>query len=372
MYLKKTVKLKPNKEQEQIINQLMQEYIKAINFALDIYIKKGPDEKITSADIPQSLPSSMKNAAIKDAKRQYTHFSRLHAEDTVRILLNPGELIEKRIPYVKNPYAKWSKNTCYLNKKTISLPIWNNNHYERVKINYLMPEELYQFFLSHPPLSVELIWQKKKLLAHFTYFKQEPALKSNKNKPENVMGVDLNLKCPAVCVTSENKVLFAGNGREMQYMKRHYKAVRKKLQQQGKITELNHISGKEKQYMNDKDHQISRAVINFALKENVTEIHLEKLTGAQKNISSPQKAQRQQIATWSYHRLSNYIEYKAKLAGIKVVFVSPVFTSQICPKCQEKTKTIKGGMFTCPVCGYTVHNDLLAAMNIRDRKPFKK
>lgn len=367
MYLKKIVKLKPNKEQAAYLTDQMKDYIKAVNSALDIYIKKGPDTKITTNQIPIGLSSSMKHAAIKDAKRQYGLFKRLDAEDSMRILLNPGVAIHKRIPYVKKPYAKWNKNTCYLNKDSISLPCWKNGHYERICVKYLMPEETYAFLQAHPPVSVEAVWKKNKLLCHFTYFVKEPALKNDYPK-ENIMGIDLNLKCPAVCVTSDNKVLFAGNGRKNRYIRRHYKAVRETFKQKYRTRDLYGVENKEHHYMNDQDHKISREVINFAIKEQVTEIHLEKLTGSQKNIMPLPKMAREQINSWSYFRLSQYIAYKAKLAGIKVIYVSPVFTSQICPKCQEKTKPIKGGMFHCPVCGYHVHNDLLAAMNIRDRK----
>ena len=369
MYLVKTVKLKPNKEQEKKINILMEEYIKSVNYVLTFFIREGADAKITTDMIPLALPSSMKTASIKDAKKQYKLYRILSGEDFLRILQNPGEKIKERIPYVHNLYAKWNKNTVKFDEKTISLPSWDNDHYERMQIKYLMPEEILKFLDAYPPISVELIWRKKKLIALFTSSVKEPAIA--KNTKENVMGIDLNIKCPAVCVTSDDKVLFAGNGKQNQYMRRHYKAVREKCINENRMSDFKAISGKEKNYMTDQDHKISRQVIDFAIKEHVTEIHMEKLSGARSKITAITKKQKEHVNKWSYYRLGQFIEYKAKMAGIKVVYVSPVFTSQICPKCQEKTKPIKGGMFICPVCGYTVHNDLLAAMNIRDRKEMK-
>ena len=57
-----------------------------------------------------------------------------------------------------------------------------------------------------------------------------------------------------------------------------------------------------------------------------------------------------------------YIEYKARLEGIKVEYVNPAYTSQICPSCGTKNKT-KDRKYTCS-CGYEKHRDLVLAINI--------
>lgn len=69
------------------------------------------------------------------------------------------------------------------------------------------------------------------------------------------------------------------------------------------------------------------------------------------------------LHTWSFYRLSQLIEYKAKLAGIKAEYVNPAYTSQTCPKCSAKNKT-QGRKYTCEY-GFEKHRDLVSAMNIR-------
>ncbi|WP_082862787.1 zinc ribbon domain-containing protein, partial [Domibacillus aminovorans] len=66
---------------------------------------------------------------------------------------------------------------------------------------------------------------------------------------------------------------------------------------------------------------------------------------------------------WSFYRLSQFIEYKAKLVGIKIEYVNPAYTSQTCPKCSAKNKA-QDRKYTCE-CGFQKHRDLVGAMNIR-------
>ena len=103
---------------------------------------------------------------------------------------------------------------------------------------------------------------------------------------DNVMGVDLGIKCPAVSYCPDGSVKFYGNGR--------------------------------------------------------------------KNNHS--------LHTWSFYRLATFIEYKAKLAGIKVEYVDPAYTSQICPICGS-VHHANDRNYTCR-CGFHTHRDLLGAINI--------
>jgi putative transposase len=68
------------------------------------------------------------------------------------------------------------------------------------------------------------------------------------------------------------------------------------------------------------------------------------------------------LHTWSFYQLSRFIEYKAKLAGISVVYVDPKYTSQHCPQCGTKNKArdrkyVRG-------CGYVAHRDRVGALNM--------
>ena len=113
--------------------------------------------------------------------------------------------------------------------------------------------------------------------------------------------------------------------------------------------------------MKDIDHKLSREIINTAKAHDVSVIKLERL----QNICSTTRTSRKNnhsLHTWSFYRLAQFIEYKAKLAGIKVEYVDPAYTSQICPICGS-VHHANDRKYTCR-CGFHTHRDLLGAINI--------
>ena len=74
------------------------------------------------------------------------------------------------------------------------------------------------------------------------------------------------------------------------------------------------------------------------------------------------------LSGFQYCKLTHYIEYKAALAGIKVIQVSEARTSQYCRKCYHKGVWKIQGLFTCAKCGCGEENaDRNAAFNIAYR-----
>lgn len=113
--------------------------------------------------------------------------------------------------------------------------------------------------------------------------------------------------------------------------------------------------------MKDIDHKISREIVNTAKKHKAKVIKLERL----ENIRSTTRTSRKNnpsLHTWSFYRLAQYIEYKAKLTGIEVEYVDAAYTSQKCPQCGN-IHHVKDRKYICK-CGYYTHRDLLGAINI--------
>jgi len=196
------------------------------------------------------------------------------------------------------------------------------------------------------------------------------AIDVNEQQTQNthvIMGVDLGLKIPAVAVTNNGKIRFFGNGRQNKYIRRKYKVLRQQLGKAKQLKKIKQIGDKEQRWMKDQDHKISRQIVNFAKEHHVSVIRLEKLTNI-RNTARTSRKNEKNLHTWSFYRLSKYIEYKANLECIKVEYVNPKYTSQKCPKCQTLNKA-NDRKYVCKCCGYTTHRDQVGAFNIMMNVP---
>lgn len=169
------------------------------------------------------------------------------------------------------------------------------------------------------------------------------------------MGIDIGMKCPAVCYTEDSKIKFIGNGREIRYHIRKINEILKKINvsNEVKMQKFNHRLKNYKVYI---DHKVSKDIITFAKSQGVTILVLERLVNLQKKFYN-----HDQIC-WSYQRLQNFICYKAALAGVSVIFVDPRLTSKKCPRC-GKINNVKSRKYVCK-CGFRMHRDIVGAMNI--------
>lgn len=172
---------------------------------------------------------------------------------------------------------------------------------------------------------------------------------------ERKMGVDIGMRCPAVCYTCDGVIRFIGNGREIRY---HTRRINKRaceflMRTNGIRTQRRHRLNDYKRYI---DHCLSSEIIAFAVEQNIRIICLERLYHLQKKFTNHEQV------CWSYLRLQQYITYKANLAGIHIQYVNPRLTSKRCPSC-GKINNVKGRTYRCR-CGFHHHRDVVGAMNI--------
>jgi putative transposase len=126
------------------------------------------------------------------------------------------------------------------------------------------------------------------------------------------------------------------------------------------------MDDKEHRYMKDQDHKISRGIVDFAVQNNVSVIRIEKLTNI-RNTAKTSRKNEKNLHTWSFYRLAQFVEYKARLEGIRVEYVNPMHTSQKCPVCGNLNHA-KDRKYKCS-CGYKAHRDLNACINIINAHP---
>lgn len=99
---------------------------------------------------------------------------------------------------------------------------------------------------------------------------------------------------------------------------------------------MKRLSGKEQRLMKDVNHCISKAIVKFAVENNVSVIGFEDLTGIRTRTEHKvKKKYRYHHSSWAFRQLQTFVEYKARLAGIVTEYVDPAYTSQTCFRCNH-------------------------------------
>ena len=368
MQLSETVKVYPTEYQKNLITQTMTEYIDIVNSLVFDAVNGHSIAKTTTADVSANLPSALTNQCIRDAKSIVKkHYKYCHkAVLKNRSLVKRGSTVRKKapnLPILKKPFCYINNQNYRLKNNCIEFPVMINGRSKRISVFVKLTDRQKALFSNAKFGTMRIVTKNHTLVAQIVYNVAEPELKSD----GNVMGVDLGIKCPAVSYCSDGSVKFYGNGRKNKYLRRHYAYLRKKLQKSKKMSAIERINNKEQRIMKDIDHKLSHDIVQTAVAHNVKLIKLEQLS----NVCSTTRKSRKNnhsLHTWSFYRLAQFIEYKAKLAGISVEYVNPAYTSQTCPICGS-VHHANDRNYTCE-CGFHIHRDLLGAMNICNSTEF--
>jgi len=182
------------------------------------------------------------------------------------------------------------------------------------------------------------------------------------------VGVDLGIAVPAVCAVNNSKArAFIGNnillkrfkmqkmqrGRQKSFIPANGRHGRQKVNKA-----IYKMGDKEKRFVHNFNHKITREIIKFAIRQRAATIYSEDLSGYDRNQTI--------LRNWSYYPLQAMLEYKAKLEGIKVKEIPAENTSRACSNCGyiDKENRKKQAEFKCLNCGFEANADYNAALNI--------
>jgi IS605 OrfB family transposase len=189
---------------------------------------------------------------------------------------------------------------------------------------------------------------------------------------DKVIGVDLGIT--NIAYTSEGD---KWDGQQLNRVRDHHSRLRAALQRKARKSTrssrrrcrelLQRLSGKERRFQTWVNHRISKAIVSRAKATN-SAIALEDLTGIRERVNQQlrSKAERHRINTWAFYQLRQFLEYKARLAGVPLILVSPAYTSQTCHQClhihPDPAQSYRSGKsFKCGHCGWEGDADLNGA-----------
>ncbi|MBW4624522.1 MAG: transposase [Brasilonema octagenarum HA4186-MV1] len=189
-------------------------------------------------------------------------------------------------------------------------------------------------------------------------------------KTPKVIGVDLGRT--DIATTSTGK---SWSAKQIQNTRDRYSKVRASVQRKRSRNSrrlLRRLSGREQRFQKWLNHNISKQLVEEAKLASAA-LAFEDLTGIRQSLNEQprSKTERRRTNNWAFYQLRLFVQYKALIAGVLVVFVPPAYTSKTCSQCghvhpqTDKKKSYRNRKhFKCGHCGYDADADINAAKNI--------
>jgi putative transposase len=276
----------------------------------------------------------------------------------IRTITKPFVALQEQPLYLRNDVSRLEKQPTKEYKYWLKIPTKQRRQFWVAVRVAKEKEEL----LGCKFCDSKIIKRKNGWFAHIT-IEKEIILKTDYN---DVLGIDLGIRRTASVVRLSNGMTNF-YGKDIRQTRGHYFYLRKKLNKKTRRK----LEYTEKRKVNDQLHKISRAIVNQAIETNSL-IAIGKLKdirkkGRKKKNNKDYKGRKfnRKLNSMPFYKLSQYIAYKANWAGIQVIKVNEAWTSQTCPRCNQRGTRTKG-LFKCK-CGYQDNSDRVGAINIGKR-----
>ena len=192
----------------------------------------------------------------------------------------------------------------------------------------------------------------------------------DKESIKHVVGIDRGLRYLMTTYDEKDETSFY-SGEAVRKKRESFNKVRAELQSKGTKSAkraLKRLSGRENRWMSNVNHCLSKTLVDkygsntLFVMEDLSDVSFDE------NLERRSDQQRNELRSWSFYQLEQYLTYKAEAIGSQILKISPEYTSQRCPKCGRIHKANRDHdkhLYTCDCCGYHANDDQVGAMNIQ-------
>jgi len=355
---------RPNRRKVLALNKCLREYFKLVNWYLSFnstsktFLHRNGYEKAKQLfNLNTALIQTARDKAVEILKS----FNKKKKE---------GKVNTER-PKLKRISIRFDER-CYSFAKTTNklTPYWltlSLNRRKRVTLPIIFGKRQQKFIEEALQgewgfCTVEAVKRNGEWYAHFALKKEIELI----DEPETVIGVDLGEwnVATAIAISKQNPEPMRGgfwSGAKIREIRGKHAHIRRNLQRKKRPDLVKRIGHKEERMVNQQLH-IANEIIAYAKQFEKPVIAMEELDGIREDMNTSAKLNRR-LHTWSFRKLQQYIEYKANLEGVPIVYVNPKNTSKRCHRCGHVAQA-NGREFKCPNCGLKYNRDLNAAINI--------
>ena len=341
-----SIKLEVTKEQSQQLLNLQEAFLSACNRLVSDVIEhrcwnRVALHNLTYSKIRESSPlgSQMVCNAIFSVCKAYSNRN------------ISKEQIVPQIRFHKGRSVHFDKRTYSIKGNTLSLYTLE----KRIKVSMQIGAFQQEYFSKGIPREAELICKKGKWYFNLVLDFPDPAV----IEKTAVVAVDLGENNLAALSSGH---IFGGG--KIRHERSKFLAKRRQLQSNGSQSAkqlLKKISGREARRIKQINHEVSKQIVQEAIRENAGTLVMENLTNIRKRIKAGKKL-RSRLHRWAFSQLQMFIQYKAEQNGLRVLYVNPAYSSQECSLCgclgvRERHH------FKCS-CGNQQHSDTNASRNL--------
>ena len=263
------------------------------------------------------------------------------------------------LPTFTTPFVEYNQRNATFHEDSASLATVDG----RVTVEYVLPDEdrdtphsRYLLNDEYETTGATLHYRNGEFYLHV----RTKADVDAPDRPENgtVLGVDLGIE--NIAVTSTGTFWTAD---ELNHWRTEYVERRRSLQECGTRwahENVQSVGRKETGHFEQYLHRVANELVAEAAENDCSHIAFERLTDIRERMPRVRK-----FHEWAFHRLYQYVSYKAEARGISVEQVNPEYTSQRCSTCGFTVEANRNHEdFACQSCGYENHADYNAAKNI--------
>jgi putative transposase len=345
--------LNPNKEKRHKLNIVLEKYLRVVKFFASFKIKdkkllqqKGYEEARRRFGLSSTLTQTARDKAAELVKANEGREFHIHRV-SIRVNYRAFKLVKRDTKLT--PY--W-----------LYLQFDGEGAWCPVQFGERQREMIEDALSEDSERSLQQVELVKRDGEWYAYFTLEKPFKNY--EPQTPIGVDSgerNLSTVVALVNKPTKGTFF-KGSKIREVRHKYFNIRKRLQEKRRFDVIKRLRGKERSIVNHELHVISKKIVEYAKQFPSPAIVMEKLTGIRENFKKGKKLNRR-FHSLPFRKLQKMIEYKAKLQGIKVVYINPKNTSKTCHRCGYVTH-VEGREYRCPKCDMMYNRDLNGAINI--------
>ncbi|MEM2057927.1 MAG: transposase, partial [Thermoproteota archaeon] len=191
---------------------------------------------------------------------------------------------------------------------------------------------------------------------------------------EKTCGVDLGIKRLITAFDDQNVISYHGGtlSAKLRYRNKELAKLQSKQSkcqrgskrwrrlQRAKRSMLKRINNQVRDIL----HKVTSYFVGWCLSNRIGTIVVGDIRKIRERVDYNDTAN-QKIHQWMYGKLLKMLEEKAKIVGIKLVYVNEAYTSKTCPVCR-KQNIVKDRRYKCE-CGFEYHRDGVGAINIFKR-----